>query len=249
MLLVVQSSAILLTAQNKPYFQQKVDYKIAVSLDDKKHTLTGKADISYQNNAPEPLSKITFLLQPNAYKSKLSAFAKQQLRNGSTRFYFAEPSEMGGLSGLDFRLDGKKLEVDIDATNADIAVVTLPQPLASGASATISTPFVYKMPYGFSRGGHYGQQYLATQWFPKPAVFDADGWHPQPYLDQGEFYADFGNYDVSITLPENYVVGATGVLQTASEVAFLKKKAADTEGLLSIKNAQLKIKNESTPSF
>ena len=65
-----------------------------------------------------------------------------------------------------------------------------------------------------------GQQYLMTQWFPKPAVYDRDGWHQMPYLDQGEFYAEFGNFDVSITLPENYVVGATGVLQTASEIDF-----------------------------
>ena len=63
--------------------------------------------------------------------------------------------------------------------------------------------------------------YQVTQWYPKPAVYDQKGWHPMPYLDQGEFYSEFGNFDVSITLPENYVVAATGDLQNEDEKKWL----------------------------
>ena len=233
----------------KAYFQQEVNYQIAVSLDDKKHALSGTIEMIYHNNAPESLDFIYILLQPNAYKSKNSAFAQQALRNGSTRFYFAEPSEMGRLSDLNFEVEGKKVEVEVDKANPDIAKVKLNTPILSGKSVKITTPFTYKIPFPFSRGGHAGQQYLMTQWYPRPAVYDATGWHPQPYLDQGEFYQEFGSFDVSITLPENYVVGATGVLQTPSEVSFLTEKVKYTEGVLSVKNDKLKIKNADKDSF
>ncbi len=233
----------------KAYFQQEVNYQIAAALDDKKHILTGTIEMDYHNNAPEALDFIYILLQPNAYKSKNSAFAKQQLRNGSTRFYFAESSEMGSLTNLNFEIDGKKVEVEVDKTNPDIAKVKLNTPILSGKSVKIKTPFTYKIPVPFSRGGHAGQQYLMTQWYPRPAVYDATGWHPQPYLDQGEFYQEFGSFDVTLTLPENYVVGATGVLQTPSEVAFLKERVKYTEGVLSMKNEKLKIKNIDKDSF
>lgn len=66
--------------------------------------------------------------------------------------------------------------------------------------------------------GHIYQTYQITQWYPKPAVYDEAGWHPMPYLNQGEFYSEYGTFDVSITLPENYTVGATGDLQTEREI-------------------------------
>ncbi len=237
------------TVAQTAYFQQEVNYQIAVSLDDKKHTLTGTIELEYHNNAPQALDFIYILLQPNAYKSKNSAFAQQSLRNGSTRFYFAEQSEMGNLSNLNFEIDGKKVEVEIDKANPDIAKVKLNAPIPSGKSAKITTPFTYKIPFPFSRGGHAGQQYLMTQWYPRPAVYDAKGWHPQPYLDQGEFYQEFGSFDVSITLPENYIVGATGLLQTPAEVSFLNAKAKYTEGVLKEQEANGKWQKTTIDSF
>ncbi|MBK8341772.1 MAG: M1 family peptidase, partial [Flavobacteriales bacterium] len=74
--------------------------------------------------------------------------------------------------------------------------------------------------------GHTDQAYYITQWYPKPAVFDAQGWHAMPYLTLGEFYSEFGSFDVSITLPANYVVGATGELRNAEEHAWMDSLAA-----------------------
>ena len=76
--------------------------------------------------------------------------------------------------------------------------------------------------------GHIGESYQISQWYPKPAVYDRSGWHQMPYLDQGEFYSEFGSFDVSITLPANYVVGATGILQNEEEKKWLNNLAADT---------------------
>jgi hypothetical protein len=106
----------------------------------------------------------------------------------------------------------------------DIIKLILPKPIAPNSITKIETPFHVKLPFNFSRGGHVDQAYQITQWYPKPAVYDRKGWHPMPYLDQGEFYAEFGNYEVQITLPENYVVAATGDLQNESEKQWLKNK-------------------------
>ena len=226
----------------KAYFQQEANYKITASLDDKKHSLTADLELSYKNNSADPLSILYLLLPANAYSSQRSAFAKQELDKGKTRFYFAETKEMGRFCNLNIQVEGKRVEVEIDRNNPDVAKIKLAQPILAGQSVKITTPFQYKIPFAFSRGGHLGQQYLMTQWYPRVAVYDRDGWHPQPYVDQGEFYAEFGTFDVTLTLPDNYVVGATGVLETASERDFLAKKAADTEGYFLIKNSKLKIK-------
>jgi len=191
------------------YFQQKVDYKINVSLNDEKHLLTGSAEITYQNNAPQALSEIYFHLWANAYQSKTSAFAKQKLRDRDVEFYFADQEELGGYEEIDFLVNGKKLNWDYDKEHRDIAKIKLLTPLASGESVSITIPFEVKIPNSYSRFGHVNTSYQMTQWYPKPAVFDQSGWHAMPYLDIGEFYSEFGNFDVTITLPKNYVVAST----------------------------------------
>ena len=206
------------------YFQQEVNYKIDVRLDDTLHILTGDLDLEYVNHSPDTLSFIYFHLWPNGYKDPSTAFAKQKLRTGSTRFYFSSDKEKGNMTGLDFRVDGAPAILDFQA--ADIAKLILPSPLIPGQRVRIRTPFRVKIPAAFSRLGHVGQSYQITQWYPKPAVYDRDGWHPMPYLDMGEFYSEFGSFEVSITLPSNYVVGATGSLEDPSEAAFLEQKAA-----------------------
>ena len=114
----------------------------------------------------------------------------------------------------------------------DICKLILNNPLKPGESIKISTPFFVKIPNGrFSRLGHVDQSYMITQWYPKPAVFDQNGWHPIPYLSQGEFYSEFGSFDVSITLPSNYTVGATGDLQNQDEIIRLNKLAEITKNI------------------
>ncbi|MBK6930578.1 MAG: M1 family metallopeptidase [Saprospirales bacterium] len=215
-------------AAQTPYFQQEVNYQIEAALNDRNHTLDAHIRIGYTNHSPDTLRDIWMHLWANAYQNRQTAFCRQKLRDGSARFYFAPDSTLGYFQGIDFQVDGQKVAWRIDPDNPDIAVLTLPQPLPPGGQAVIETPFFLKIPASFSRLGHVKTSYQMTQWYPKPAVYDAWGWHAMPYLDMGEFYSEFGAFDVQITLPENYVVGATGVLMTESERAFLQQKEAET---------------------
>lgn len=210
------------------YWQQQVNYSIDVTLDDQQHMLTGREELVYTNNSPSALPFIWFHLWPNAYRDDNTAFARQQLRNDDREFHFANDKQRGFIDQLDFQVNGQPAKLEYDPESPDMAKLVLPQRLAAGASVTITTPFRVKIPDSFSRFGHVEQSYQITQWYPKPAVYDRKGWHPIPYLDQGEFYSEFGTFDVRITLPANYTVGATGVLQNPEEQARLAQLAAAT---------------------
>ncbi len=215
--------------QQKNYFQQDVSTTINVTLNDEDHVLEGNIEISYTNNSPDKLDFIYFHLWPNAYLDSKTAFGQQKMEDGSSKFYFSEEKHRGKIYDIDFTVDGKTASWELDTENPDIAVLNLPSALASGATIEIKTPFSVKIPKSVSRLGHVGQSYQMTQWYPKPAVYDNKGWHPMPYLDQGEFFSEFGTFDVTITLPKNYVVGATGELQTESEKQFLAERVKETE--------------------
>jgi hypothetical protein len=126
------------------------------------------------------------------------------------------------------------LKTEDHPEHIDIVKLLLPDPLPPGGSVNITTPFHVKLPFNFSRGGYNGKTYQVTQWYPKPAVYDKNGWHPMPYLDQGEFYSEFGDYEVSITAPSKFTIAATGEPQTKPEQVFflpppVKKSKAKTQ--------------------
>ena len=211
---------------SQTYFQQEVNYKIEVTLDDVTHEIDAFEEIEYHNNSHTVLDTLYFHLWPNAYKNTSTALAKQLLKDGQTNFQYAEDNDRGFIDKLNFKVNEEKVAWEYWKGQEDIAILILNQPLNPGSSIRISTPFHVKIPLGvYSRLGHLGESYQMTQWYPKPAVFDANGWNPINYLSQGEFYSEFGSYDVSITLPKNYVVGATGDLQNENEVAWLDSLA------------------------
>lgn len=222
------------------YWQQQVNYKIDVTLNDADNTLDGFVKMDYHNNSPDTLHFIWIHLWPNAFKNDKTAFTDQDLENGSTDFYFSNADKRGYINRLDFKVNGEVAKTTDHPQHQDIIKLILPKPIAPNSSAKIETPFHVKLPYNFSRGGHMVQAYQITQWYPKPAVYDRKGWHAIPYLDQGEFYAEFGNYEVQITLPDNYVVAATGDLQNASEADWLKNKQPFTRNLKAAKKAEQK---------
>jgi hypothetical protein len=209
----------------KNYWQQQVNYNIDVILNDANHTLNGFIKIEYINNSPDTLYFIWFHVWPNAYKNDRTAFSDQFLQNGRTDFYFSNEDKKGYINQMKFRVNGVNAIIQDHPQHQDIIKLQLPTPLAPNSSCKIETPFNVKLPYNFSRGGHVGQTYQITQWYPKPAVYDITGWHPMPYVDQGEFYSEFGNYNVQITLPEQYVVAATGILQNVSEQLWLQGRS------------------------
>lgn len=207
----------LLQAQS--YFQQEVNYTIDVRLDDKNHVLHGFEEFVYVNNSKDTLDVLFIHLWPNAYKNAKSALARQQMRSGDFFLLYAGQGDRGYIDSLNFKVNGADAVHKPYKGYEDIAVLELPKSLQPGERITVTTPFRVKLPSGsISRLGHIGESYQITQWYPKPAVYDNDGWHEMPYLNQGEFYSEFGSFDVKITLPENYTVGATGDLQTTSEL-------------------------------
>lgn len=216
------------------YFQQHVDYTIDVRLDDERHMLHGHISMVYTNHSPDALPFIWMHLWPNAYSTSKTALAKQLFRNGQYLMFYKLDRVGGGIDSLDFKVNGLPAGWEFHPEHVDIAKVNLTSPLQPGASVTIETPFRVKIPSGsLSRLGHIGQSYQITQWYPKPAVYDKDGWHEMPYLTQGEFYSEFGNFDVSITLPENYVLGATGdLVDNPSEERFLDSLATATAEII-----------------
>lgn len=220
--------------ERKEYFQQEVNYSIDVTLDDVNHTLKGFERIEYINNSPDELTHLYFHLWPNAYRNRNTALAKQLLENGETDFYFSDPANnYGYIDSLHFVIDGDTVKWEYDSLHCDIAFITLNKILKPGKKIIIETPFFVKLPASFSRLGHVGQSYQITQWYPKPAVYDRNGWNQMPYLDQGEFYSEYGSFDVRITVPSNYVVGATGDLfECFEEEKWLEIRAKETQKLL-----------------
>ncbi|MBT7520016.1 MAG: M1 family metallopeptidase, partial [Candidatus Marinimicrobia bacterium] len=225
----------------KDYFQQHVAYDISVELDDKAHTLSAYEKIIYTNNSPDTLNFIWFHLWPNAYKNDSSALAKQFLRLGSTRFKYTKEKDRGYIDSLDFSIDGIDTEWQFHTNWIDVAKVTLPKPLPPKGTVTIETPFFIKLPEVISRLGHTGKHYEITQWYPKPAVYDKDGWHPMPYLNMGEFYSEFGSFDVKITLPKNYRIMATGdLVNSETELAWLDSLASIGDSLNTLEDKEFK---------
>jgi len=216
------------------YFQQHVDYDIKVSLNDETQFLTGTIKITYTNNSPDMLPFIWIHLWPNAYSDRSTALTRQLLEDGTTNLFFAKDIDRGFIDKLEFTSGGKSLLLIPDSLNPDIAKLQLLHPLIPGEKIEISTPFRVKIPSGkFSRLGHIGESYQISQWYPKPAVYDKQGWHQMPYLNEGEFYSEFGSFKVAITLPQNYVVAATGVLQEQKERDWLLEKVKSTNNLIS----------------
>src|SRR5512133_2895863 len=216
-------------ASAQKYFQQEVNYKILVNLDDQKHELNAFETVDYFNNSPDTLRYLWFHLWPNAYSDNNTELAKQLISVRGKERLFNDPALKGYIDSLDFKANDRPVQWSLSSDMPDFCRIELNDPLSPGDSVTITTPFHVKIPKGVtSRLGHSGQSYQISQWYPKPAVYDNSGWHQMPYLDQGEFFSEFGSFDVSVTLPDNYTVGATGDLKDESESARLEMLAADT---------------------
>lgn len=218
---------LLITTAAKPqgYFQQEVHYRIRATLNTSEKTISAFESIVYKNNSTTALRFIWFHTWANAYSSKKTALMKQ-IRKDEARTSWELGYGKGFIDSLNFKVNGQPVRMVKHPEHEDIIKIELSQPLAPGDSVTIETPFKVKLPPYFSRMGYYGSEFLVTQWYPKPAVFDKNGWNEMPNLDRGEYYSEYGTYDVSITLPSDYVVAATGVLQTAPELEAYRKAGA-----------------------
>lgn len=224
--LVCSLIAICKTSKADEYWQQDVHYKIAVTLKPDDHTLTGTQALVYKNNSPDSLPFVWFHLYPNAYKDNNSVYARESMKAGSSRFALASKEERGYIQIDTIRVGKQNLEWSYKENDETEMKVMLPAPLKSGESIEFDIKFFIKIPHIFSRFGHIGNHYEFVQWYPKIVVYDKKGWHPDGYHLTGEFYGEFGTFDVEVTVPENMTVAATGnLVSPESEIARLDSLA------------------------
>lgn len=221
----------LLLHAERTYFQQETNYTIDVRLDDENHILRGFETIEYINHSPDTLRYIFMHLWPNAYKNDRTAMCEQNVENNKLAFYYSSPNQKGFIDSLHFEVDELPVNVSNFNNHEDVQLLELLTPLAPGGKVKITTTFRVVIPSVFSRLGQDGKEYQMNQWYPKPAVYDAYGWHPMPYLEQGEFYSEFGSYSVRITIPKNYRVAATGELKTEEERQWMEQLIAHPDSI------------------
>ena len=202
------------------YWQQRVDYSIRATLDPAAHTITGSETITYTNRSPDTLAYVWLQLDQNLFApgSEGAQTFPQEGRFGGGGF-------RGGFDIRRVASGDRELEPRIRDTQMRI---DLPQPLAPGGSVALEIDWTFTVPEnGADRMGREGDLYLLAQWYPRTAVYDdVHGWNTMPYLGQGEFYLEYGDFDVELTVPATYLVGATGALRNPEEVLTAAQRAA-----------------------
>ncbi|HKQ18306.1 MAG TPA: M1 family metallopeptidase [Candidatus Eisenbacteria bacterium] len=189
-------------------------YDIEVQLNTERHRLSGRATIVYRSGADSVLPAIHFQTYPNAFAHGDTRYAQEEARqNQDWSLRYAKPEDRGWMTIDSVSADGEPAEISIDET---VAAISLPRPLAPGDSVVLAMRFIVQVPTHFDRLGRTGDAYSIAQWYPKVAVYDERGWTAEQFGYAGEFYGDFGTFDVSITLPDDQWVGATGVPVGAS---------------------------------
>ena len=205
---------------------QVVQYRISVALDPAKHQLTGTQTLTWRNpSATDAVSELQFHLYLNAFKNTKSTFIKEsggQLRGDEMAkdgWGWIDITSIRTASGADLKPSLAFIQPD-DGNKDDQTVMraTLPEAVPPGGSITLEMAFTSKLPQVFARTGYKDDFYLVGQWFPKLGVYepagmrgrDTGGWNCHQFHATSEFYADFGSYDVDITVPGDYVLGATG---------------------------------------
>ncbi|MDD4148453.1 MAG: M1 family metallopeptidase [Bacteroidales bacterium] len=207
-------------------FRQEVNHKINVELNVINKTLKGQIQTEYINNSPDTLLFLYYHLWPNAYKNLETPFAQQQLQIGSSDFYYSDDEYKGHITCENCKINGNNVKfIEIGEGIEDIKILQLPNPLLPSDTLVFSANFVVQIPKLTSRLGWSNKDFCISQWYPKPAVYDSYGWHPMSYLDVGEFYSEFGRFDVNIILPDNYLVAATGDLTNRQELKRLENYA------------------------
>ena len=207
-------------APARDYWQQKADYDLKATLDTASKTLHGSLTLRYTNRSPDTLTFIWFQVEQNAFKS-----------NSMNSFIFPEESRFGarGFEGGDIiehlnQIRGTGAAAKPTALKSRVEgtmmKVDLAEPLAPGKTATLDIAWHFLIPeHGADRMGRDGSLYELAQWYPRVAVYDdVRGWNTEPYLGQGEFYLEYGDYALSVTVPAGYIVAATGQLENPREV-------------------------------
>lgn len=223
--------ALAQDARSFPLSERRVAYRIDVKLEPETKRLIGSERIAWTHPGRQPVRELYFHLYPNAF-AEGSTFLKES--GGMLRRDRMDRSRPGSMEITALRLaDGTNLLPALEYVQPDdgnqsdrtLARVALPRPVHPGETLELDVKFRVQLPKVFARMGFHGDFVMAGQWFPKLAAYETagqrqrpeEGWNAHQYHAHSEFYADFGTYDVTVTVPETYQVAATGVLTALSE--------------------------------
>ncbi len=207
---------------NNSYWQQEVDYKMNVQMDVKNFQYKGTQELKYTNNSPDTLNKVFYHLYFNAFQpgSEMDVRSRTIEDPDSRvmdRISKLSPSEIGYIKPTLFTQDGAAAKYIIKGT---VMEVMLNKPIFPGESTIFNMNWNAQVPLQIRRSGRNNADGVAltmTQWYPKLAEYDFEGWHADPYIAR-EFYGVWGNFDVTITIDEAYTIGGTGYLQNPASV-------------------------------
>ncbi len=196
-------------------------YVIDVKLDAVRHALSATQKLVWTNTGSTAVDVLPFHLYLNAFKNESTLFMTTS--RGEMRGAKASVQDWGWIQIDSIRTAGAELVSTLRFPGPDETVVELPlaAPVAPGAQIELELAFTAQLPRVFARTGHHGEFHMVGQWFPKIGVRTGlpgeERWDCAPFHINAEFFADFGTYDVSITVPNTFVVAATGVLTAAAE--------------------------------
>jgi hypothetical protein len=237
--LLILLNSIGIFAQKNPnpgYWQQHVDYKIDVTMDVKTYQYKGKQTLVYTNNSPDTLRRVYYHLFNNAFQpgSAMDAriksivdpdrrmFKKVKVEgkeSKESRIATLKPNEIGYRKISNLKQDGLVAKNKVVGT---ILEVDLANPILPGLSSTFLLDFDGQVPIQIRRSGRNnieGVELSMSQWYPKMAEYDFEGWQADPYIAR-EFHGVWGNFDVKITIDKNYILGGSGYLQNKNEIGY-----------------------------
>ena len=204
------------------YWQQHVDYTMNIDFNVKNYQYSGVQKLVYTNNSPDVLNHVFYHLYFNAFQPgsemdvRSRTIADADPRVGA-RISKLDKSEIGYIKVKSLEQNGKPVAYEVAGT---VLEVTLDKPILPGEKVTFEMAFDGQVPVQIRRSGRNNKEGVAlsmTQWYPKMAEYDFEGWHAHPYIGR-EFHQVWGNFDVTLSIDKNYTVGGTGYLQNASEV-------------------------------
>lgn len=221
-------------AQKPGYWQQHADYSIDVTMDVKNYRYNGKQDVVYTNNSPDTLHRVYFHLYNNAFQPgsemdhRVRSISDPDRRMvtktkvgdktvNESRIKNLKPNEIGYLNTSNFLQDGVAAKTTVKGT---VMEVILAKPILPNAKSNFKFDFEGQVPVQIRRSGRNnseGVELSMSQWYPKMAEYDFEGWHADPYIAR-EFYGVWGNFDVKITIDKNYTIGGTGYLQNPNNI-------------------------------
>ncbi len=211
---------------NHSYWQQHVDYKMEVFVNVENYQYTGTQTLVYTNNSPDDLNRVYFHMYFNAFQPGSEMDVRLQniqdpdgrmFTNAQSRIASLNPDEIGYLRASSLTQDGESVSFSLEGT---ILEVSLAKPIPSGAKSTFDMKFEGQVPVQIRRSGRNNSEGVAlsmSQWYPKLAEYDFEGWHADPYISR-EFHGVWGDFDVKLTLDKNYIVGGSGYLQNPQEI-------------------------------